>query len=109
MPKSQFNKNNQIHSNESFNTKELLILLNNSVPTLQNYFEKCFPDLIFKWKEIYTFHRILTINDQLHVYQYQILNNAFYLLIFKKRDAKLRSFCYLEDDKYFANCFKNKT
>ena len=28
------------------------ISLKNPVPNLQNWFEKCFSDLIFKWKEI---------------------------------------------------------
>ena len=111
-------KSNQIHSIEKPNAKELYSLsvsLRNIVSISQKYFKKCFPDLIFAWKDIYTLSHVVTVNSQLCV-NYKILNNAWFLnkhlFIFKKCDLKLYSFCNMEDETVihlFANCFKSKT
>ena len=111
-------KSNQIHSIEKPNAKELYSLsisLRNIVSTLQKYFKKCFPDLIFEWKDIYTLSHVVTVNSQLRV-NYKILNNAWFLnkhlFIFKKCDTKLCPFCNMEDEAVihlFSNCFKSKT
>ena len=77
-----------------------------------------FPNLCFMWTDVYIFPRISTINTRLHVFQYEVLNNALYvnkhLYIFKLSDTKLCSFsfCNQEDETIihlFANCPNGKT
>ena len=112
-------KNNQIYSNEKLKANELYslsILLGNTVPTSQKYFEDFFPNLSFMWKDVYILPRIVTINTRLRIFQYKVLNNALYLnkrlYIFKPSDTKICSFCSQEDEiiiHLLANCCKIKT
>ena len=60
------------------------------MPTLQKYFEILFPNLSlpFSWKDIYILPRIVTTNTRLHIFQYKLLNNAFYLKGYTNEDLK---------------------
>ena len=80
-----------------------------SLPTSKKYFEKCFPDLVFKLKNIYILPRIVTVNIHLRAFQYKVLNNILYinkhLFIFKFATL---NFCIQQDEtvifQYFYFC-----
>lgn len=83
--------------------------------TSQKQFEKYFPDLVFKWKDIYILPHVATVDTQLCIFQYKLLHNVLYLsknlFIFITFDTKLCTFCNLKDETtthLFANCFKRK-
>ena len=72
-----------MHSIEKLNAKERYALSisfkKNTAPTSLKYFEKCFSNLFFKWKNIYNLSRSVTVNTELSVFQYEILNNVYIL------------------------------
>ena len=61
-----------------------------------------FPNLQVEWKEIYLLPCKISINTNLHMFQYKILNNILYLnkqlFIFNKIDSKLCSYSRLQDE-----------
>ena len=64
---------NQIYSTEKLKSNELYslsILMRNTVPTSQKYFENFFPNLCFLWKDVYILPRIVTINTGLRLFHY---------------------------------------
>ena len=74
-----------------------------------------FRDLTFQWKHIYTLPRITTIDSKLRCFQYKILYNILYLnqklILFRKHNTSLCSFCNLEDEtvfQIFFHCSKTK-
>ena len=87
------------------------ISLKNHVPNLQNCFEKCFSDLICKWKDMQILLCILILNQTFFNIKYYVLYFNKHLFIFRKQ-CQHYSFCNLEDEEkihLFANCCKSKT
>ena len=75
-------KKYQIYSLSKCNSKELYSLRvcqNTSETTSQVYFEKLFQNKEIKWKCIYLMPHRVTIDSNLHIFQYKILNNVLYL------------------------------
>ena len=75
-------KNNQILPIEKLIPKELYslsIVLKNELPTAQKYFSNIFRNLQVEWKEIYLLPCKVSIDTNLHMFQYKILNNILYL------------------------------
>ena len=66
-------------------------------PTSQSYYEKFLETTNLNWKEIYILPRNVSIDTNLCMFQYKILNNILFLnkLLFKfeKVQSPLRSFC----------------
>ena len=64
------------------------------------YFEKLFPNKEIEWKCVYLMPRRVTIDTNLRIFQYQILNNVSYLngklFQFKIVSSPLCSFCNSE-------------
>ena len=48
-------------------------------PTYQSYHEKNFDDYDFNWKFIYRLPRIATLETNICIFQYKLLNNVLYL------------------------------
>ena len=75
----------------------MLIDANNIKPTSQTYFENLFPNFKSDWKSIYLLPRRVTIDTNLGMFQYKLLNNFLYLnnmlLRFDKVDFPLCSYC----------------
>ena len=67
----------------------LYVVLKNELPTFQKYFSNIFLNLQVEWKEIYLLPYKVSIDTNLHMFQYKILNNILYLnkqlFIFKKK------------------------
>ena len=65
------------------------------------YFEKLFPNKEIEWKCIYLIPRRVTIDTNLRIFQYKVLNNVLYLnkknFKFKIVFSPLCSFCDLEN------------
>ena len=65
------------------------------------YFEKLFPNKEIEWKCIYLIPRRVTIDTNLRIFQYKVLNNVLYLneksLKFKIVFSPFCSFCDLEN------------
>ena len=84
------------------NTHYLSIVLKNELPTSQKYFCHIFPNLQVEWKEIYLLPRKVSIDTNLRMLQYKILNNILYLnkqlFVFNKKETKLCSYCSLQDE-----------
>ena len=87
------------------NSKELYYLqvsLNDSKTKLQIYFEKLFPNKEIEWKCIYLMPRRVTMDTNLRIFQYKILNTVLYLneklLKFKIVSSPLCSFCNSENE-----------
>ena len=57
----------------------LQVSLNDSKTKSQIYFEKRFPNKGIKWKCIYLMPCRVTIDTNLRIFQYKILNNVLYL------------------------------
>ena len=98
-------KNNQFLAIEKLISKELYSLstaLKNELPTSQKYFCNISSDLQVEWKEIYLLPCKVSIDTNLCLFQYKILNNILYLykqlFIFSKKDTKLYSYCRLQDE-----------
>ena len=92
-------KENQIYSLDKCNCKELYCLqisLNNPKTRLQLYFEDLFQIKDIDWKHVHLLPRRVTVNTNLRVFQYNILNNVLYLneklFRFKKISCPLCSF-----------------
>ena len=99
-------KKYQIYSLSKHNSKELYSLqqvsLNDTKTKSQIYFEKLFPNKEIEWKCIYLMPRRVTIDTNLRIFQYKILNNALYLneKLFKLKivSSPLCSFCNSENE-----------
>ena len=75
-------KKNQIYSLDKCNSKELYCLqisLNNSKTRSQLYFEDLFQIKDIDWKHVYLLPRRVTMDTNLRIFQYKILNNVLYL------------------------------
>ena len=78
----QLIKKHQIYCLEKLNRRELYnmqLILKVEKPTAQTYFDKNFQNLELKWKDMYTLPRHVTINTNLHIFQYKLLHNILYL------------------------------
>ena len=71
----------------------IYIILKNKLPT----FSYIFHNLQVEWKEIYLLPHKDSIDTNLRIFQYKLLNNVLYLnkqiFIFNKKDIKLCSYC----------------
>ena len=71
-------------------------------PTSQIYFENLFPNFNPDWKSIYLLPRRVTLDTNLRMFQYKLLNNVLYLnnmlFRFKKFDSPLCSYCNEEEE-----------
>ena len=107
-------KSNKTYSLNKCNSKELYCLqisLNNSKTRSQLYFEDLFQKKDIDWKHILP--RRVTVNTNLRIFQYKILNNVLYLnkklFRFKKISCPLCSFCQSENETpihLFHGCIK---
>ena len=89
-------KKNQIYSLDKCNSKELYciqISLNNSKTRSQLCFENFFQIKDIDWKHIYLLPRRVTVDTNLRIFQYKILNNVLYLNVklFKFKRFHVRS------------------
>ena len=94
---------------------EILIDANNIKPTSQTYFENLFSNFKPDWKSIYLLPRRVTLDANLRMFQYKLLNNVLYLnnmlFRFKKVDSPLCSYCNEEEEilfHLFHSCLKTK-
>ena len=94
---------------------EILIGANNIKSTLQTYFENLFSNFKPDWKSIYLLPRRVTLDANLRMFQYKLLNNVSYLndmlFRFKKVDSPLCSYCNEEEETplhLFHSCLKIK-
>ena len=109
-------KSNQIYSLNKCNSKELYCLqisLNNSKTRSQLYFEELFQNKDIDWKHVYHLPRRVTVDTNLRIFQYKILNKVVYLneklFSFKKISYPLCSFCQSENETpihLFHGCIK---
>ena len=112
-------KKYQIYSLSKCNSKELYSLqvsLNEIKTKSQIYFENFFPNKEIEWKCIYLMPRRVTIDTNLPIFQYKILNNVFYLhenvFEFEIVFAPLCSFCNFENETpihLFYSCNRAKS
>ena len=75
-------KKHQIFSLNKLNSSpwyEILIDANKIKPTSQTYFENLFPNFKRDWKSIYLLPRRVTLDTNLRMFQYKLLNNVLYL------------------------------
>ena len=76
--------------------------LKNELPTSQKYFSNILPKSQVEWKEIYLLPRKVSIDNNLLMFQYKILKIVLHLnqqlFIFNEKDAKLCSYCRLQDE-----------
>ena len=98
-------KKNQILSLNKLNSAtlyEILIDANRIKPTSQTYFENLFLNFKPDWKSIYLLPRRVTMDTNLRMSQYKLLNDVLYLdnmlFRFKKVDSALCSYCNEEED-----------
>ena len=98
-------KRNQIYYLDNCSNKELYCLqisLNNSKTRSQLCFEDFFQIKDIDWKHVNLLPRRVTVDTNLHIFQYKILSNMFYLnekfLRFKKISCPLCSFCQSENE-----------
>ena len=89
-------KKHQILSLNKLNSAtlyEILIDANEITPTTQTCFENLFSNFKLDWKSIYLLPRQVTLNTNLRMFQYKLLNNVLYLnnmlFRFKKVDSPL--------------------
>ena len=109
-------KKNQIYSLDKCNSKELYCLqisLNNSKTRSQLYFEDLFQTKGIAWKHVYLLPRRVTVDTNLRILQYKILNNVLYLneklFRFKNISSPLCFFCQSENETpihLFHGCIK---
>ena len=86
---------------------EILIDANNIKPTSQTYFENLFSNFKPDWKSIYLLPRRVTLDTNLRMFQYKLLNNILYL----KVDSPVCSYCNAEEETplhFFHSCLKTK-
>ena len=98
-------KINLLHDVEKLNVEELYsfsIFFKNTKPITQKYFQDYFSGVQLVWSDIYSLHRIVTIDSEIRYFQQKILHIVLYLnkilFIFGKTDTKLCSFCNIEDE-----------
>ena len=113
---NHFIKENQIYSLDKCNNKELYCLqisLHNSNTRWQLYFEDLFQIKDIDWKHVYLLPHWVTVDTNLRIFQYKILNNVLYLneklFRFKKVSCPLWSLCQYENETpmhLFHGCFK---
>ena len=76
---------------------EILIDANNIKPASQTYFENIFSNFKPDWKSIYLLPRRVTLDANLRMFQYKLLNDILYLnnmlFRFKRVDSPLCSYC----------------
>ena len=109
-------KSNQIYSLNKCDSKELYcpqISLNNSKTRSQLYFKDLFQNKDIDWKHVYLSPRRVTVDTNLPIFQYKILNNVLYLneklFRFKKISCPLCSFCQSKNETpihLFHECIK---
>ena len=94
---------------------KILIDANNVKPTSQTYFENLFANFNPDWKSICLLPRRVTLDTNLRMFQYKLLNNVLYLnnmlFRFKKVDSPLCSYCNEEEETplhLFHSCLKTK-
>ena len=94
---------------------EILIETNKIKPTSQTYFQNLFSNFNLNWKSIYLLPRRVTLNTNLRMFQYKLLNDVLYLnkmlFRFKKVDSPLCSYCNEEEETplhLFHSCLKTK-
>ena len=92
---------------------ETLIAANKIKPTSQTYFENIFSYFKPYWKSIYLLPRRVTLDANLRMFQYKLLNNILYLykmvFRFKKVDSPLCLYCNEETPLHlFHSCLKTK-
>ena len=98
-------KKHQIFSLNKLNSStlyEILINANKIKATSQTYFENLFPSFKPDRKNIYLLPSRVTLNGNLRMFQYKLLNNVLYqnnmLFRFKKVDFTLCSYCNEEEE-----------
>ena len=109
-------KRNQIYYLDKCSSKELCCLqisLNNSKTRSQLYFEDFFQNKDIDWKHVHLLPRRVTVDTNLRIFQYKILNNVLYLnenvFRFKKISYPLCSFYQSENETpihLFHRCIK---
>ena len=81
---------------------EILTDANKMKPTSQIYFENLFPSFKPDLKSIYLLSRRVTLDTNLRMFQYKLLNNVLYLnnmlFRFKKVDSPLCLYCNEEEE-----------
>ena len=94
---------------------EILIEANKIKPTSQTYFENLFSNFNLDWKSIYLLPRRVTLDTNLRMFQYKLLNNVLdlnkMLFRFRKVDSPLCSYCSEEEETLlhlFHSCLKSK-
>ena len=102
---NQLIKKHQICFLEKLNSRQLYntqLILNVEKPTAQTYFQKKFQNPKLEWKDMYASPRRVTINTNLHIFEYILLQNVLYLndMLYKfgKRISPLCSFCMEEPE-----------
>ena len=80
----------------------MIVNLNDELPTAQYYFANCFPESFLKWCKIYPLPRIVTRDSSLRLLQYKILNNILFLnkKLFQSHlsDSAPCSYCHTFDE-----------
>ena len=94
---------------------EILIDANKIKPISRTYFENLFSNFKPDCKSIYLLPRRVTMDTNLRIFQYKLLNNVLYLnnmlFRFKKVDSCLCSYCNKEEETpldLFYSCLKTK-
>ena len=94
---------------------EILIDANKIKPTSQTYFQNLFPNFRPDLKSIYLIPRRVTLDTNLRIFQYKLLNNVLYLnnmlFRFRKVDSPLCLYCNEEEETplhLFHSCLKTK-
>ena len=118
MQNHQLIKKYQILSLNKLNSAtlyEILFEANKIKPTSQTYFENLFSNFNLDWKSIYLSPRRGTLDTNLRMFQYKLLNNVLYLnkmlFMFKKVDYPLFSYCNDKEETplhLFHSCLKTK-
>ena len=93
-----------------FNSKELYSLqVSPNATKWQIYFEKIFQNKEIEWKCIHLMPHRVTIDTNLHIFQYKILNTVLYfnekLSKFKILSSPLSSFCNSENESTIQNFY----
>ena len=92
----------QLYGKELYKIK---VLLKYAKPNSQHYFEKYFLQSNIDWKKIYVLPRVVTVDNRIRVFQYEVLNNILFLneIWFKFGIVfwSLCSFCNSEEETPF--------
>ena len=94
---------------------EILIDAKKIKPISQAYLENLFSNFKPNWKSIYLLPKRVTLDTNLRMFQYKLLNNVLYMnnviFRFKKVDSPLSSYCNEEKETsfhLFHSCLKTK-